>query len=118
MSFHAITQLVKYAVTTESKVIEELRTIPYRDRAKDQRLKDLVNDIKISLQKGSVIERMASIGWIDTECEQLFSDILENFPQLKKEYEEQLQTYGKISQFSNDNFEEYERAIQEERKNF
>jgi hypothetical protein len=119
MSFHTITQLVKFALTHDSDVIEKLRNIPYNNRHEDKELKSLIQQLKKTLSEGSKIERFAICGWSDYESEKVFSDILENLPQLRKEYDEQLShNRGKMSEFTDDNFEKYQDSIQQEIKEF
>lgn len=121
MSFHTITIMVRWTVTADEKnseLIEDLRKIPLGQRERDPRLVQLVESLKQKWSRGTKIERLATLGWNDTESCKLFSDILENLPVLQEQYREQVKVHGKPPELNDKDLEKYEKAIREERKNF
>ena len=100
------------------ELFDQLRSISFNDRKKDDRLIQLVRDLKQKWSAGLKIERMATLGWNENDICQLLCELLENLPRLRKEYAVQVDIHGNPPNVNDKDFEKFEKAIRDEKKNF
>lgn len=121
MSFHTITIMVRWAVTAEEKnleLVENFRKIPLEKRENDPEFRSFIANLKKQWTQGTKIERLATLGWNEAEACKTFSNILEELPNLKIQYNEQIKIHGNPPELNDKDLDKYEKAINEERKNF
>jgi len=119
MSFHTITIMVRWVVTADqptSELFKELRKIPLSERHRDPQLIQIIQALKTKWSTGTKIERLAVLGWDETESCKLLAEMLENLPKLRAEYAMQLKVHGKPPDLNDKDLDNFERAIREERK--
>lgn len=109
-----ITLMVRAVVTADTKTCElfdELRSVPFRKRQNDERLTNLVQAWKQKWSSGNKIERMATLGWDDTESCTVLSEMLEHLPTLRDEYTSQIEKYGKPPEWTNNDLEKFNESV-------
>jgi hypothetical protein len=109
--------MVRWVVTTDSDLVTELYDIPFHQRESHPKLVNLLQVLKEKWKSGTKIEKLAVLGWNDAEARKLFSDIIQNLPFLKEEYNKELLIHGKVTELADENLKDFEKAVKEERKN-
>lgn len=111
--------MVNWLMTRNKKIdknLDELHALPYDKRKRDPRLeqytKDMYNEWSSSEKK---YEKYATLGWKEYESMMTLCDLIENLPQLRKDYLEQVMLYG-LPEFDDDQFDKYEKELQKQRK--
>ena len=108
--------MVRWAMNAkgdDSQLLAELRSLPSDRRKKDPRLQELVSRLKTEWQTGTSIERLSTLGWIDSESIELFSDILDNWAAIKTQYQAELALRGKPPPLRNEDIDRYEKTVKE-----
>jgi hypothetical protein len=108
--------MVRWVVTADPILLDELRLIPFSERKTNPRIVEVVRTLKTKWSKGTKIERLAVLGWNENDSCQLFSELLENLPQLRVEYAQQVKIHGKPPDLDDKDLDKFEKAIQEEKK--
>ena len=111
--------MVNWIITANKKVaavLDELRALPKEERKKDPRVEKYVKNMYKKWQRGTKIERLATLGWMEYESICLFCDILEQLPKLRKQYMKEVQKYGKPPKFRDEDIEKYEAESYKQRK--
>lgn len=111
--------MVKWAVeadTNTAVVLDELRTLPLKQRKKDPRIEQYVKDMYKSWRKGTKIERLATLGWQEYESICLFCEMLDQLPQLRIQYMTEVITNRSLPVMRDEDVEKYEAVSKKERK--
>jgi hypothetical protein len=108
--------MVRWVVTSNPALLDELKLIPFEERKTNPRIVELVRSLKTTWSKGTKIERLATLGWNEYEVCQLFSELLENLPRLRAEYEQQVKAYGKPPDLDDKDLDKFDNAIKEASK--
>lgn len=116
MSLHTTTMMVRYVVNADASFMDELRLIPFDKRKNDPRIIELVRSLKTQWSQGTKIERLATLGWNEGDSCQLFSELIENLPQIRAEYSQQLRIHGNPPELDDKDLEKFEKAVRDERK--
>jgi hypothetical protein len=119
MSFHTITMFVRWAVSADQKTAEllnSLRDLPIATRKIDPRTLSIVQDLKSRWSRGTKIERLATLGWIEHDSIMLFCQMLDNLDSLRSQYDEQVRLNGAPPELRDEDVQAYERAIWTENK--
>ena len=116
MSFYTITMLVRWAVTEDKERIDELANIPYKNRHRDPQIIGIIQYLRDKWARGTKIERISVLGWDERECCQLLSDLLENLPKLRQEYEHEVQQHGTPPELDDKDFDKFTNAAIEEKE--
>jgi hypothetical protein len=103
--------LVRWAVTEDKDTVDELCLIPYNNRHKNERIINIVRALREKWLRGTKIERMATLGWEEKECCQLLSDLLENLPKLRQEYQQEVEQHGLPPDLDDKDFEKYTNSV-------
>jgi hypothetical protein len=120
MSFHAITMFVRWAVSADQKtseLLDTLKALPMDTRKRDPRALRIVQDLKTVWSRGTKIERLATLGWIEHDSLMLFCEMLDNLDSLRSQYAEQVRLNGAPPELRDEDLGAYEKAIWEENKN-
>lgn len=120
MSFHTITMFVRWAVSADQKtaeLLDTLRKLPIDTRKRDQRTINIVQDLKSTWSRGTKIERLATLGWIEHDSIMLFCEMLDSLDNLRAQYAEQVKLNGTPPELRDEDLQAYERAIWQENDN-
>jgi hypothetical protein len=114
MSIHRITMIVRWAVNakgSDNQLLSELKSLPSERRKNDPRLKDLMARLKNQWANGTRIEKLATLGWIDSESIDIFSDMLDNWAEISTQYKAELALRGKPPPLDDKHLTEYENTV-------
>lgn len=117
MSFHAITMFVRWAVSADQKtaeLLDSLKVLPMNTRKRDPRALRIVQELKSQWSRGTKIERLATLGWIEHDSLMLFCEMLDNLDSLRSQYREQVRLNGAPPELRDEDVVAYEKAIWEE----
>jgi hypothetical protein len=120
MSFHAITMFVRWAVSADQKtseLLDSLKALPMSVRKKDPRALRIVQDLKTIWSRGTKIERLATLGWIEYDSLMVFCEMLDNLDSLRSQYAEQVRINGAPPELRDEDVTAYEKAIWKENEN-
>jgi hypothetical protein len=120
MSFHTVTMFVRWAVSADQKtadLLDSLKSLPMSTRKTDQRTISIVQGLKNSWSRGTKIERLATLGWIEHDSVMLFCQMLEELDSLRSQYKEQVRVNGAPPELRDEDLAAYEKAIWEENSN-
>jgi hypothetical protein len=98
------------------KMIDEFKTIPLNDRKKDERVINIVRELKKKWSEGTKIERLATLGWIEYDSISIFCEMIDNIDKLREEYRENVKLNGVPPELRDSDVEAYERVVWEENK--
>ena len=119
MSFHTITMLTYWVTTADSKLasmFDELASLPYEERLRDSRVKDLIIQFKNYLKNANNrIHTMALMGWNDKEVRELLCSLLSQLEEVRKQYSAEVSQHGK-PKLEDKDFIKYEQEILKESK--
>lgn len=119
MSLYTITMMVKWAIETDedtSKILDNLRLLNEIERKNDPRLEIMVNNMYDKWSKSTNrIEKLALLGWKTQESIYILSELIEQLPELRIEYEQNKKQYGNPILNDND-LEQYEEQVNKMRK--
>ena len=90
------------------KILDELRIIPKEQRINDERIINIVRNFKIKWERGTKIEKLATLGWNESEVINLFSEMLDQLDFLRTQYQSEVDRCGNPSEISDENLERYE----------
>jgi hypothetical protein len=110
---------VRWAVSADQKTAEllnSLRDLPIATRKIDPRTLSIVQDLKSRWSRGTKIERLATLGWIEHDSIMLFCQMLDNLDSLRSQYDEQVRLNGAPPELRDEDVQAYERAIWTENK--
>ena len=119
MSFHTVTMFVRWGISEDKeicKMIDEFKTIPLNDRKKDERVINIVRELKKKWSEGTKIERLATLGWIEYDSISIFCEMIDNIDKLREEYRENVKLNGVPPELRDSDVEAYERVVWEENK--
>lgn len=111
--------MVRWSVTADKKtadILDQLRKLPLDQRRKNPLVKQFVTDMYKSWSTGTKIERLAILGWREHDSIELFCNLLDNLPQLRKEYIGQMLLHGKPPELKDEDLERYESESNKQRK--
>lgn len=114
MSFHTVTMMIRWILTNNDPRIQTLRSFSYDVRLKNQLTKDLVNELKEKWNNGSRIEKLAVLGWNDFEAQKLLCDIIQDYNNLKIQFDTHTSIYGSPSEITDENLELYIQTVIEQ----
>lgn len=120
MSFHAVTMFVRWAVSADQKtaeLLDELKALPMDTRRRDPRTTAIVQGLKSQWSRGTKIERLATLGWIEHDSVMLFCQMLEDLDGLRSQYAEQVRLNGTPPALRDEDLGAYEKAIWTENNN-
>lgn len=106
--------MVRWAMNAkgpDEQLLANLRSLPSETRKKDPRLKDLVLYLKKEWSNGSQIEKLATLGWIDSESIDIFSDILDNWSVISTQYKAELALRGNPPPLEDKYLDDYEKTV-------
>jgi hypothetical protein len=114
MSNHTIAMFVNWALNSGSEVNNFLDSIVTNikpeDRFNNTTIRDQVRSLKAKWTKGSKIERLAVLGWIEDDSVRVFCDLLNQLPQLRKEFKDEINLYGN-PKIDDKDLEQYEKEV-------
>ena len=105
--------MVRWAVNakgSDNQLLSELRSLPSERRKQDIRLKDLMTRLKNQWANGTRIEKLATLGWVDSESIGIFSDMLDNWAEISTQYRAELALRGKPPPLDDKYLKEYEKT--------
>jgi hypothetical protein len=111
---------VRWAVSADQKtaeLLDELKALPIDIRRRDPRTTAIVQGLKYSWSRGTKIERLATLGWIEHDSVMLFCQMLENLDSLRSQYAEQVRLNGTPPELRDEDLGDYEKAIWTENSN-
>lgn len=113
--------MVRWAVTADaatSALLDTLCKIPLAQRKHDNRVIQIVRNMKAQWLRGTKIERLATLGWTESESIDIFCNMLDKLGELRQTFAEELQKSGPLPALCDEDVEKYERASEAERKTF
>jgi hypothetical protein len=119
MSFHTVTMFVRWGISEDKeicKMIDEFKTIPLNDRKKDERVINIVRELKKKWSEGTKIERLATLGWIEYDSISIFCEMIDNIDKLREEYRANVLLNGVPPELRDADVDAYEKAVWEENK--
>jgi len=120
MSFHTVTMFVRWAVSADQKtaeLLDSLKALPMDSRKRDPRSLSIVQNLKSNWSRGTKIERLATLGWIEHDSLMLFCEMLDSLDNLREQYTEQVKVNGTPPELRDEDLVAYEKAIWTENDN-
>jgi hypothetical protein len=117
MSFHTVTMMTRWALLgtpEKNDLLDELKRIPFHTRKLDPRVIQIVKNFKNIWSNGNKIERLAVLGWQESESISIFCSMIDSIDELRKQYKEECQRHGSPSELNDTNLSQYEKAVQTE----
>ena len=111
--------MVRWAVMADpetAKMLDEMKQIPIAQRKKDRRIIETVRGLKEKWLKGTRIERIASLGWIEDESIGFFCQMLDQLDALRKEYADEVAKKGVPPELKNTDYDQYTKTSNEARR--
>jgi hypothetical protein len=105
---------VRWAVTADQKtaeLLDSLKALPMSTRKTDPQTTAIVQGLKHSWSRGTKIERLATLGWIEHDSVMLFCQMLEDLDSLRAQYAEQVRVNGAPPELRDEDLGAYEKAI-------
>lgn len=105
--------MVRSALTADAEsqqTLDELKLIPKSQRNQDERIVNIVRNFKIKWERGTKIEKLATLGWSESEVINLFSEMLDQLDSLRIQYQYEIEKYGNPSDIEDGNLEKYEKV--------
>ena len=105
--------MVRSALTADAEsqqTLDELRLIPKSQRNQDERIINIVRNFKIKWERGTKIEKLATLGWCESEVINLFSEMLDQLDSLRKQFRDEIEKHGSPSDIGDENLDKYEKV--------
>jgi hypothetical protein len=111
---------VRWAVSADQKtaeLLDSLKALPMDSRKRDPRSLSIVQNLKSNWSRGTKIERLATLGWIEHDSLMLFCEMLDSLDNLREQYTEQVKVNGTPPELRDEDLVAYEKAIWTENDN-
>jgi hypothetical protein len=121
MSFHTQTMLTRWAVMAQGddlKALETLKMVDYHNRDKNPALISIVKSLKDKWSYGKKIERLATLGWIESDVCKMLNDLIECLESIREEYSKMVAEHGTPPDLDDKDLRAYEEYSNRIRKSF
>jgi len=99
MSFYAVIMFTRWLVNTdedEREWIEKMGALPMEKRKRDPSVEEKVKELFGLWRRGTRMERIATLGWLDAESIGLMCQVIEERARIRQEYQEEVARNGGV----------------------
>lgn len=78
----------------DTEIIDYIEKLPVEGRETNDTVKQYVSALKFRWERGTKIERLATLGWIERDAIKLFCSLIDNKDRIRAEYSEMEKKFG------------------------